>query len=173
MSKKNYKAIVETYKYDVVYESNEFDETKEVLGEYSSKEEARKKIQEWFDGLVSEFEGCEEGEDYRIEQDENGCWMWDYTESDGEGYVKKYCCYVDYKRDYKFKIKTADDPAEYYETEEEYRKGLDMLTRTEEKWFGELKGWKKVSGKWVLIHEEEWERAADGGWKNVKMFDEK
>ena len=91
---KNYKAIVETYKYDVVYESEEFDETKEVLGVFSSEEDARKKIQEWFDGLVKEFEGCVEGEDYRIEQDETGCWMWDYTQSDGEGYVKKYCYYV-------------------------------------------------------------------------------
>lgn len=94
---KNYKAIVETYKYDVVYESEEFDETKEVLGVFSSKEDARKKIQKWFDGLVREIEqeGCVEGEDYRIEQDENGCWLWDYTESEGEGYVQKYCGYVE------------------------------------------------------------------------------
>ena len=42
--KKMYSVVMETYKYDAAYESEEFDNTSEVLGKYADKDEARKKI---------------------------------------------------------------------------------------------------------------------------------
>lgn len=95
MSKKNYKAVYYKEIYDSTYESEVLFESEEVLGEYKSKEEARERLQEEFNELVGEFEGCEEGEDYRTEQNEDGCWLWDYTAVEDEGQVTKFCFYVE------------------------------------------------------------------------------
>lgn len=89
--KKMYSVIMETYKYDATYESEEFDETEEVLGKYADRVEAEKKAKEEFEELISEFK---EGEEYRTSVNEVSMVLWDYTFVDDEGYVKKYIIYV-------------------------------------------------------------------------------
>ena len=89
--KKMYSVVMETYKYDAAYESEEFDNTSEVLGKYADKDEARKKAEEEFDELIGEFR---EGEEYRADVNEVSMVLWDYTAVDDEGYVKKYIIYV-------------------------------------------------------------------------------
>ena len=86
-----YSVIMETYKYDATYESEEFDETEEVLGKYADRVEAEKKAKEEFEELISEFK---EGEEYRTSVNEVSMVLWDYTFVDDEGYVKKYIIYV-------------------------------------------------------------------------------
>lgn len=172
MSKKNYKMVFETYKYDYEFESEEFDDVKIVKGSYSSKEEAQEKAKELYEKVLKEFKedlGDEIDKHVMVDDKRGSYCIWDYTAVDDEGYVKKWLFYVDWKRDYLFKIKDSDAPMEYYETEEEFNEMMELYLRPC-KWGGpDIKAWKKVDGKWVLIHDEEWERLEDGSWKqNLK-----
>lgn len=89
---KKYLVIMETYKYDVAYESEEFDQTEEVLGEYKDKESAKGKVEDVFNALLGEMK--EAGVDFRSESDDVSSVVWDYGSVDDEGYVKKYILYV-------------------------------------------------------------------------------